>query len=141
MAEDDALVELVRQACADLPEVEERLSHGVPTFFVRGKKAFLSVWWQGHHDLEFPHVWCAAPPGAQEALVASDAERFFRPPYVGHRGWVGVRLDPRLDAAELRELCEDGYRAVAPAALVRRLDEVQSRQGRDDTRASRTTEP
>ena len=126
MAEDEAVVDAVRRACSDLPEVEERLSHGVPTFFVRGKKSFVTVWWQGHHDLDFPHVWCAAPPGAQQALTGSDPERFFRPPYVGHRGWVGVRLDRGIDAAELAELCEDAYRTVAPAALARRMDAARS---------------
>jgi hypothetical protein len=117
-------VDPVREACGHLPEVAERLSHGVPTLFVRGKKAFVSVWWRGHHDLDFPHLWCAAPPGAQEALIAGDSERFFRPPYVGHRGWVGVRLDRGIEAAELKELCQDAYRTVAPNALIRRLDEA-----------------
>lgn len=91
--------------------------------FVRGKKAFVYVWWRGHHDHDFPHLWCAAPPNAQEALAASEPERFFRPPYVGHRGWVGVRLDG-IEQAELTELCEDAYRTVAPPALTRRLDEA-----------------
>ncbi len=122
MAEDEAVVDDVRRACAHLPEVEERLSHGVPTFFVRGKKSFVTVWWRGHHDLDFPHLWCAAPPGAQQALTASEPQRFFRPPYVGHRGWVGVRLDRGIDLAELAELCEDAYRTVAPAALVRQVN-------------------
>lgn len=116
-------MEQVRKACGHLPAVEERLSHGVPTFFVQGKKSFLSVWWQGHHDLEFPHLWCAAAPGVQEALIGSDPTLFFRPPYVGHRGWIGVRLDRGLTTTELRELCEDAYRLAAPTALVRRLDE------------------
>ncbi len=112
----------VRRVCMPLPEVEERLSHGTPTFFVRGKKAFVYVWWNGHHDADFPQLWCAAAAGEQEALVASDPARFFRPPYVGHRGWVGVRLEPSLASTELAELCEDAYRTVAPATLVRRLD-------------------
>jgi hypothetical protein len=121
MTPDDAL-RAVRTACLALPEVEERLSHGAPTFFVRGKKSFVMVWLAGHHDNDFPHLWCAAPLGAQEALIGSEAERFFRPPYVGHRGWVGVRLDEELTAEELGELCVEAYRTVAPAALVRRLD-------------------
>jgi hypothetical protein len=120
---DEGYIDDVRRACAHLPEVEEKLSHGVPALFVRGKKAFVYVWWHGHHDLDFPHLWCAAPAGQQEALSGSEPKRFFRPPYVGHRGWLGVRLDRGMDATELSELCEDAYRAVAPAALVRRLDE------------------
>jgi hypothetical protein len=112
----------LRTICLAFPEVTERLSHGTPTFFVRDKKTFVQFWVNGHHDDDFPHLWCAAPPGAQEALVASDPARFFRPPYVGHRGWLGVRMDGPLDQVELAELCEDAYRTVAPARLVARLD-------------------
>jgi hypothetical protein len=80
------------------------------------------VWAGGHHDHEFPHLWCAAPPGAQEALVTADPGRYFRPPYVGHRGWIGMRLDGDVDWDEVRGVCEDAYRAVAPARLVAGLD-------------------
>jgi hypothetical protein len=117
------IVERVRAACSTLPEVEERLSHGAPTFFVRGRKSFVSVMAEGHHDDDFPHLWCAAPPGAQAELVAGDPATFFRPPYVGHRGWLGVRLDRGIDDAELRELCHEAYRAVAPRTLVKLLDD------------------
>jgi hypothetical protein len=97
----DKLVRRFRAACARLPEVEERLSHGAPTFFVRGKKSFAMLWADGHHDNRFPHLWCAAPPGAQAELTAADPAQFFRPPYVGHRGWLGVRLDRGLGDDEL----------------------------------------
>jgi len=93
-----------------------------PTFFVQGKKSFVTAWLDGHHDHTFPHLWCAALPGAQEALVRAQPGRFFRPPYVGHRGWVGVRLDGKVDWEEVGALCEDAYRAVAPARLVALLD-------------------
>jgi hypothetical protein len=112
----------IRDICRAFPEVTERPSHGTPTFFVRDKSAFVYAWPGGHHDHAFPHLWCAAPPGAQESLVAADGARFFRPPYVGHRGWLGVRLDGRVDWDEIAELCEDAYRTVAPARLVARLD-------------------
>ena len=112
----------LRAICGSLPEVTERPSHGTPTFFVRDKSAFVYAWLEGHHDHTFPHLWCAAPPGAQEAMVAADPDRFFRPPYVGHRGWLGVRLDRRVDWDEVSELCEDAYRTVALAQLVARLD-------------------
>jgi hypothetical protein len=112
----------LRAVCLALPEVTERLSHGAPTWFVRGKISFVTLWAQGHHGDDFPHLWCAGLPGAQEALVAAEPGRFFRPPYVGGRGWVGVRLDRGVDWAELTELCRDGYRAVAPARLAARLD-------------------
>jgi hypothetical protein len=114
----------LRKICQALPEVEERPSHGAPTWFVRGKKAFVTFWEHGHHDLGFPHLWCAAPPGAQAELIGSDPRRYFRPAYVGHRGWIGVRMDVRPDWAEIAELCQDAYRVVAPASLVRLLDEA-----------------
>jgi hypothetical protein len=118
-----SLLDRFRAACERLPEVEERPSHSAPTYFVRGKKSFAMLWADGHHDDEFPHLWLAAAPGAQGELIAGDPEQFFRPPYVGHRGWVGVRLDRGLGDGELRELCEEAFRAAAPPALVRRLDE------------------
>jgi hypothetical protein len=110
----------VRAICLAFPEATEKLSHGAPAFSV--KKQFVQSWPDGHHDHDFPHLWCAAPPGSQEALVASEPERFFRPPYVGGRGWVGVRLDGPVDWDEIATLCEDAYRAVAPPRLVARLD-------------------
>jgi hypothetical protein len=116
------LAEQVRAICLALPEVTERPSHGAPMFFVRDKFSFVTVWEQGHHRNQFPHLWCAAPPGAQAELTASAPDRFFRPPYVGGRGWIGVRLDGDTDWAEIAELCEDAYRAIAPARLIALLD-------------------
>ena len=117
-------VERVRAVCVGLPEVIERPSHGSPAFFVRGKKSFVMLWADGHHDNHFPHLWCAAPAGAQQELIAADPERFFRPPYVGHRGWLGVRLDRDPDWDEIAEVCTDAYRAVAPKALLAQLDDL-----------------
>jgi hypothetical protein len=116
------MIERVRRACLSLPEVTERPSHGAPTFFVQGKKSFVTAWLNGHHDHTFPHLWAAGLPGAQESLVAAEPGRYFRPPYVGHRGWVGVRLDGRVDWGDVEALCEDAYRAVAPSRLVALLD-------------------
>lgn len=108
--------------CRSFPEVTERPSHGAPTWFVRDKKAFVTLWRHGHHQNGFPHLWCAAPPGGQDELVAAAPERFFRPPYVGGRGWLGVRLDGTVDWGEIAELCQDAYRMVAPARLAATLD-------------------
>ena len=110
----------VRAICLGFPEVSERPSHGSPAFYVG--KQFVMLWPAGHHEHHFPHLWCAAPAGAQEELVASSPERFFRPPYVGSRGCVGMRLDGDLDWGVVAELCEDAYRAVAPARLIAALD-------------------
>lgn len=110
----------MRSICLAFPEVTERPSHGAPAFYVR--KQFVMVWPEGHHDDHFPHLWCAAPPGAQDELIQSEPERFFRPPYVGGRGWIGVRLDGDIDWAEVAAICEDAYRGVAPRKLVALLD-------------------
>jgi len=110
----DALPRL-RGLCLALPEVEERLSHGEPAWFVRGKRLFVTFA-DRHHD-DRVACWCAAPPGAQEALVAHHPEQFFRPPYVGHRGWLGVYLDVRVDWDEVAELVRDAYLVVAPKSL------------------------
>lgn len=115
-------LERLRAICLGLPEVTERLSHGAPNWFVRGKSAFVTFWEHGHHQNHFPHLWCAAPPGAQEEMVMLEPERFFRPPYVGGRGWLGVRLDVALDWDEIESLCRDAYRVVAPKRLVAELD-------------------
>lgn len=102
--------------CDVLPEVTERPSHGAPTWFVRGK-SFLTLWADGHHQDTFPHLWCAAPAGVQGDLVGAEPDRFFRPPYVGHRGWLGVRLDVDVDWDEMAAICRDAYRTVAPKRL------------------------
>ena len=107
----------IRGICLGLPETSERPSHGAPTFFVREKRAFLMVLTDHHGDGRFA-IWCAAPDGLQKLLVDADAERFFVPPYVGHRGWLGVRLDRGLDWDELAGIAEDAYAEVAPAKLV-----------------------
>jgi hypothetical protein len=107
----------IREICLALPETSERLSHGAPTFFVRGKRAFLMVLTNHHGDGRFA-IWCAAADGMQNMLVDADQERFFVPPYVGHRGWLGVRLDRGIDWDELAGITEDAYAEVAPAKLV-----------------------
>ena len=117
------VVDVVREICLGFPEVTERPSHGAPTWFVRDKKTFVQLWDHGHHGDAFPHLWCAAPPGAQEELVETEPDRFFRPPYVGGRGWIGVRLDTGIDPDELAAICEEAYRVVAPRRLVDALDE------------------
>ena len=113
-------LEEVRRICLALPETNERLSHGAPCFFVRDKTTFV-YFHDNHHGDGRIAIWCAAPDGAQEQMVEEDPERFFRPPYVGHRGWLGVRLDIDPDYDELEDIIEDAYRRVAPKKLVRLL--------------------
>ncbi|MCP2328874.1 hypothetical protein HDA40_007381 [Hamadaea flava] len=116
------LVDRVRAIFLAFPEVTERPSHGAPTWFVRDKKSIATLWADGHHDDDFPHLWAAAPLGAQQELIAINPDRYFRPPYVGHRGWVGVRLDGEIAWDELAEIAEDAYRVIAPKSLVAKLD-------------------
>jgi hypothetical protein len=113
----DVVLERIRELCLALPETSERLSHGQPTFFVREKRSFLIVL-ENHHDDGRFAIWCAAEEGVQEMLVEADPERFFRPPYVGPRGWLGVRLDRGLHWDELAGIVEDAYAEVAPEKLV-----------------------
>lgn len=119
MASEDPL-EKLRALCLALPETTERLSHGEPTWFVRGKKTF--VMYADHHHDDRLAFWCAAPDGAQEVLVAANPERFFIPPYVGHRGWLGVRLDVPADWDQIADLVTAAYRVVAPRRLLAELD-------------------
>jgi hypothetical protein len=106
----------LREICLALPETSERLSHGEPTFFVRGKRAFVLA--DNHHGDGRFAIWCAAPTGMQATLVEADPERFFVPPYVGHRGWLGFRLDRPYEPDDLAGICEDAYAEVAPKKLV-----------------------
>jgi len=114
-------LETLRRLCLALPEVTERLSHGEPTWFIRGKKTF--VMYADHHHDDRLAFWCAAPDGAQETLVSTEPDRFFVPPYVGTRGWLGVRLDvPGVDWDQIADLVVEAYRAVAPRKLVAALE-------------------
>jgi hypothetical protein len=110
----------VRQACQGLPEVSERPSHGGPAFFVRDKKCFV-MFLDDHHDDGRLAIWCAAPEGVQAEVVETEPDRFFVPPYVGHRGWLGVHLDG-CEQTELDAVVLDAYRAVAPKTLLQQLD-------------------
>lgn len=105
-----------------LPEVTERLSHGAPTFFIAGKKTFVTVH-DNHHGDDRLALWCAAPVGVQAELVDEEPDRFFVPAYVGHRGWLGVRLDRSPDWTEIAGIVEDAYRAVAGPRHLKLLDQ------------------
>jgi hypothetical protein len=121
----DVILARLRKVCLALPEVTERLSHGSPTWFVRGKKT-LATYVDNHHGDGRLAIWCPAPPGVQGALVTEEPDRFFVPAYVGHRGWLGVRLDRDLDWDEVGGIVEDAYRLVAPKTLAADLDAPDS---------------
>ncbi len=115
---DPGTVANLRRICLALPEAVEKPfgGHHAPAFRIRDK-LFLQCREDGSA------LTCKAAPGEQALLVAADPARFFVPPYVGHRGWVGIRLDDPVDWEEIAELAEDSYRLVAPRSLVARWDE------------------
>ena len=117
-------LEALRRLCLSLPEATERPSHGEPTWFVRDKKTF--VMYANHHHDNRLAFWCAAPDGAQETRVAADPGRFFVPPYVGYRGWLGVYLDVPVDWDEIADIVTEAYRVVAPKKLLAELDARES---------------
>jgi YjbR len=115
----------VRVSCLRFPQTEERLSHGEPTWFAGGKKVFVTYADRHHDDREA--FWAAAPEGAQGQLVRDDAGRYFVPPYVGHRGWVGVYLDvPDPDWDRIEDIGEDAFRLVATKRLIAEWESIQA---------------
>jgi hypothetical protein len=109
-------VDRLRAICLALPEATEKIAWGEPTWRVRGK--LFAQLDDHHHGADHLAVWLPAPLGEQEAMVFTDPARFFRPPYVGSRGWVGVRIDRRPDWGMVRRLVEQAYRVVAPPRLL-----------------------
>jgi hypothetical protein len=110
----------LRALCLSYPEVVERISHNEPAWFVRGKKTFVTF--ADHHHDDRLAFWCPAPEGAQEVLIGAERERYFVPPYVGRRGWLGVYLDVDVDWDAVALIVDDAYRRVAPKTMLARLD-------------------
>jgi hypothetical protein len=108
----------LRAICLALPDTTEKVAWGEPTWRVRGR--LFAQLDDHHHGAEHLAVWLPAPLGEQEALVRADPARFFRPPYVGIRGWIGVRIDGRPAWKQVAVLVEQAYRHVAPPARGRR---------------------
>lgn len=104
-------VEKLRAICLALPETTEKVAWGEPTWRVRGK--LFAQLDNHHHGAEHLAVWLPAPLGEQEAMIFMDPARFFRPPYVGRRGWVGVRIDRRPNWAIVAKLVKQAYGLVA----------------------------
>jgi len=112
-------VERLRRICLALPEAVEKETWETPTFRVRDKMFCMCV--EDHHGDGRIALWCKAPPGVQEILVEAAPARFFKPPYVGPKGWIGIRLDVDVDWDEVAEFVEDSYRMTAPKKLASRL--------------------
>jgi predicted DNA-binding protein (MmcQ/YjbR family) len=119
-AKADEVIARIRAICLALPEAEEKPfgGHTAPSFRVRDK-LFVMTSEPGYSE---PSMQCKAGPGAQDVLVHADPARFFVPPYTGHNGWVGVRLDRGgLDWALIEELIRESYRLIAPKRLAAQL--------------------
>ena len=110
MPDVDDPYERVRSLCLAEAGTTERLSHGEPTWFAANGRSFATSA-DRHHD-DRRALWLAAGPGAQEVLAESAPDRFFRPPYVGGRGWIGVYLDVPVDWDELAVLIADAHAVV-----------------------------
>jgi predicted DNA-binding protein (MmcQ/YjbR family) len=117
---DAAAVARLRALCLQLPEANERVSHGEPTWFA-GKGKVFAMLDNHHHGSEHLSVWLPMPPGVQEDLLAADPARFFRPPYVGSAGWIGVVLDRRADWTLVAKLLRDAFVHRAGARLRAKL--------------------
>jgi predicted DNA-binding protein (MmcQ/YjbR family) len=112
-----ATLKRLRATCLRFPEAMEAGGVGNPSFKVRER---IFAMQHGHEGR--PSCWVKAAPGVQELLIGHDAARFFRPPFVGQHGWVGVRLDGTVDWDELADLVEESYRMTAPKRLAAQLD-------------------
>ncbi|MGH3478118.1 MAG: MmcQ/YjbR family DNA-binding protein [Pseudonocardiaceae bacterium] len=111
----------LRTICLAFPEATEKQAWGDPTWRVRNR---IFAMQKGNYDGGRPSLWLKAPAGAAEVLIAPDRDRFFIPPYVGQKGWIGVYLDGSdADWDELADLITDSYRLIAPKRLVTELDD------------------
>jgi hypothetical protein len=117
---DASAVAKLRALCLAFPDANERRSHGEPTWFA-GKGKVFAMLDNHHHGAKHLSVWLPLPPGVQESLVEAQPERFFRPPYVGPSGWVGVVLDRRTSWDLVSKLLCEAYLHVAGARLQDRL--------------------
>jgi len=107
----------LRALCLALPEAEERETWELPTYRVRGKIFAMEVPQDGRAAF-----WCKARPGSQAVLIGADPKRFFVPPYLGHKGWIGMWISRGADWAEVAELLRRSYLLIAPKKLGRRLE-------------------
>lgn len=114
-------IDRVRELCLAMPETSERPSHGEPAWFV-GKKLF-ATWEDHHHGDPVVGLWVKGAPGLQELLVENEPERYYRPKYVGHMGWIGVNMEGAVDWAQAADLIRDSYRMTAPKKLLALLSD------------------
>lgn len=119
-AEHRDLFARIRSLCLSFPGVNERESHGAPTFFIDNKRSFVQYHVNHHGDGKIA-LWCSAPSGVQALLTEADPDSYFRPAYVGHLGWVGVRLDRAVPWEEIAGIIGQAYLNRAPNKYKERL--------------------
>lgn len=120
MTRDEKTVQKLRELCLSLPDATEKLSHGEPTWKAGKGKVFATLD-NHHHGAAHLSVWLPMPPGIQQSLIELDGDRFFRPPYVGVAGWIGVVLDVKPDWAMVEKLVREAFLHVAGVKLQNRL--------------------
>ena len=108
----------LRRLALGLPEAIEAEAWGAPTFRVKTIFAMYSED-HSHEREEGPSAWVKALPANQDFLVKAAPARFFVPPYVGPKGWVGVRLSvDAVDWDELKDLLWDAWQMSVPRKLL-----------------------
>jgi len=110
----------VRKICLALPEATQKEAWGEPTFRVNDK--IFAQYEDNHHGSGRIELWCKAPDGLQDFLVKADPQRFFVPKYVGHKGWIGIRMEGAVPWDHVADLVRDSYRMTAPKRLLAPLD-------------------
>ncbi|QSB05511.1 MmcQ/YjbR family DNA-binding protein [Natronoglycomyces albus] len=118
----DDILSRLTTICARLPEAQESTTVHHPSFKVRGK-AFVMLA-DPNKWSEVESLWIKSTPGEQQALIQSDPEQYFKPPYVGPSGWIGVRLTKECDWDEVAELVTEGWRLAAPKRAIKAFDEA-----------------
>ena len=121
--ENEHQIERVRRICFSFPETTEKISHGEPTWFVR-KKVFAMFSNNHHHD---GHIAVTVPAaiGIQEALIKASPQKFYRPPYVGVKGWIGIEV-PKVSDDELAAHIGEAWKLIAPPKLQASIAAEQS---------------
>ncbi|UVI32688.1 MmcQ/YjbR family DNA-binding protein [Paenibacillus spongiae] len=125
MSNQEPFLEQVRQLCLSFPGTNERISHGAPSFFIDDKKSFVQYRSNHHGDGKIA-LWCAAAPGLQSLLVQADPEIHYVPAYVGHLGWIGMRLDRGAEWEQIAAVIGDAYLARAPKKYLKLVTETKA---------------
>ena len=120
----------LRELCLAFPESSEKLAWGEPTFRAREKLFAMYASASNHHGAGRPAVWIKATPANQDLVVSSDPDRYFKPPYVGPSGWIGVWLDKRPPWTAVQSLLDDGFRQVAHKKVLAVMDGLPAPAGR-----------